>query len=198
MRNKKKTYVEELEAEIQALREENSDLKTKNNVLVTENTLLKQQIGFFEKLVMNTPKPSSGGDWNQDVCAYPPNDVRLEVESGKEESPIYYRAVPSGRIKKHTAFLGVLTIMLCMFGTLSDSEETCLSSLTTNLFAENFKMSAYSTREFLPKSDPVKTFLDDPANLISLTLKLIFMMVYVIYTIYVISIVHRHFAAHVK
>jgi len=203
VRNKKKTYVEELEGQLSNLKSEVNQLKSTNNVLSTENSLLKQQVSFFEKLFMNKnntqPQPQPQENNNLDESIFSFNDTSLDIDGLKDESPSYYRTIPSGRIRKHTAFLGVMTVLLCLYGALTTGEENHIGSTINGLLGGNNQISAVTVRSVDMKNPGevgvplnMPTPLDTP-GLITLATKLVFITVYVLYGIYVLSVVHRHF-----
>ena len=203
VRNKKKTYVEELEGQLQNLKSEVNTLKSTNNVLSTENSLLKQQVSFFEKLFMNKnntqpqPQPQENNPLDDSIFSF--NDTSLDIDGLKDESPGFYRTIPSGRIRKHTAFLGVMTVLLCLYGALTTGEENQIGSITNGLFGGN-QINAVSVPRITDMKNPgdvgiplnVPTPLDT-WGVVTLVSKLLFITVYVLYGIYVLTVAQKHY-----
>jgi regulator of replication initiation timing len=201
VRNKKKTYVEELEGQLSNLKSEVTQLKSTNNVLSTENSLLKQQVSFFEKLFMNKnntqpqPQPQETNSLDESIFSF--NDTSLDIDGLKDETPSYYRTIPSNRIRKHTAFLGVMTVLLCLYGALTTGESKSLGNFTNTLLGGgNNQVSTHTVRStervdtltHLEKSEPLDTM-----GVITLVSKLIFIGIYVLYGIYVLSVAQKHY-----
>lgn len=175
-------------------------LKSTNNVLSTENSLLKQQVSFFEKLFMNKnnntqpqPQPQENNSLDESIFSF--NDTSLDIDGLKDETPSYYRTIPSNRIRKHTAFLGVMTVLLCLYGALTTGESTQISNFTNGLLGGNNQINAVS-RSFegtdvenpLEKSSPL-----DAMGVVTLVSKLLFIGVYVLYGIYVLTVAQKHY-----
>jgi len=175
-------------------------LKSTNNVLSTENSLLKQQVSFFEKLFMNKnnntqpqPQPQENNSLDESIFSF--NDTSLDIDGLKDETPSYYRTIPSNRIRKHTAFLGVMTVLLCLYGALTTGESKEISNFTNGLLGGNNQINAVS-RSFegtdvenpLEKSSPLDTM-----GVITLVSKLLFIGVYVLYGIYVLTVAQKHY-----
>jgi regulator of replication initiation timing len=203
VRNKKKTYVEELEGQLSTLKSEVNQLKSTNNVLSTENSLLKQQVSFFEKLFMNKnntqpqAQPQENNSLDESIFSF--NDTSLDIDGLKDETPSYYRTIPSNRIRKHTAFLGVMTVLLCLYGALTTGESNQISNISNTLFGGNNPMTAVTKqpRSFDEELD-VHTPLQKPSPLdtigvITLVSKLLFIGVYALYGIYVLTVAHKHY-----
>jgi hypothetical protein len=204
VRNKKKTYVEELEGQLSNLKSEVNQLKSTNNVLSTENTLLKQQVSFFEKLFMNKnntqPQPQPQENNNLDESIFSFNDTSLDIDGLKDESPSYYRTIPSGRIRKHTAFLGVMTVLLCLYGAITTGEANHMTSITNELLGGNNQLTAVTVPRRVDMNSPGEVNIPlnipsplDTMGLVTLATKLVFITVYVLYGIYVLSVVQKHF-----
>lgn len=207
VRNKKKTYVEELEGQVAALKDEIHHLKTTNNILKTENTLFKEQVSFLEKLFTNKPaQPQQQKESALDVSTFSFNETEIEIDNdgydlNNGESPTYFRSNGGGRLRKHTAFLGVMTIVLCMYGAFTVSEEMKLGNMKAGFLGGNNQVAAYSfskivTRSFdtLSQNEPGK--LNDSLGLtgwLILGSKLAFILIYVIYAIFVLQKIHRHY-----
>ena len=202
MRNKKKTYVEELEGQVSALKEEISQLKTTNNVLSTENSLLKQQVSFFEKLFTNKQTQQQHPVENAlDTSTFSFNETETDMdhfEMNHNESPSYIRVGPGGRLRKHTAFLGVMTVLLCMYGAFTAGEEMHLGNIKSGFLGSNNQVSAF---KILPRSFESQGQLNNASDstspnlysMLSLATKLLFIGVYVLYAIYVLQKIHRHY-----
>lgn len=207
VRNKKKTYVEELECQVTGLKEEISQLKTTNNVLSTENSLLKQQVSFFEKLFTNKQAAQQPSENVLDTSHFSFNETETEIDQfdishNESSAPTFYRAGPGGRVRKHTAFLGVMTILLCMYGAFTAGEEMQLGNIKSGFLGGNNQVNAYSlnkigARSFATQNDGVVDNLNSaPTNLYSilaLGTKIVFILVYVLYAIYVLQKIHRHY-----
>jgi len=205
VRNKKKTYVEELEGQVSALKEEIGQLKTTNNVLTTENSLLKQQVSFFEKLFTNKQAQQPPVE-NVLENSFSFNETETDIdhfELHPNETPTYYRAGPAGRLRKHTAFLGVMTVLLCMYGAFTAGEEMHLGNLKSGFLGGNNHVSAYTLSKIVVRSTDTQsqgefdhTNDSSPTNLYSILIlatKMLFIVVYVLYAIYVLQKIHRHY-----
>mmetsp|Transcript_11348 Transcript_11348/g.9756 ORF Transcript_11348/g.9756 Transcript_11348/m.9756 type:complete len:213 (+) Transcript_11348:123-761(+) len=70
VRSRKKNYVEEIEVEMDALRNENSELKVKNASLEAENNVLKQRLAMFEKMVKTEDNENQNQNCNYQQSNY--------------------------------------------------------------------------------------------------------------------------------
>jgi hypothetical protein len=124
VRNRKKTYVEELEQEMEIIRRENQELKVRNSSMAAENHLLKQQITYLENLAETKNE-------NQNIQQHTYNQNEnyfLNIDDVKEEdSPLsprldfgFSRFTPKTNFGKHATFLGVLTMIICASALLSN------------------------------------------------------------------------------
>jgi len=129
VRNRKKNYTEELEIELQKVRNENSHLKTRNSEMAAENHLLKQQITFLETIV-NTKNEeiqlAQSPYRQQDYDYFLPIDDQVKEEDSPLENALspkldfgYSRVNPKSTFSKHVTILGVLTMIICTYAMLS-------------------------------------------------------------------------------
>lgn len=202
IRGKNKNFVEELKVEVEELKDEITGLKTQNNVLTSENSLLKQQITFLERLLM-------GGNGKPGVeSAIEPvaQDIKIDMKHTIKESASYSRTNNSnGKLKKHTAYLGVMTILLCISGIITQGVETrnimsrlAPSSGLTQFISFPTHPTHKSELGYTVNANPTSTTIGVPGNLSWLSLAVlgletIFIAIYVFYAIYVFSIAHRKF-----
>jgi len=207
VRNKKKTYVEELEGQVAVLKGEINQLKTTNNVLSTENSLLKQQVSFFEKLFSNKQQAPAAAVENNvlDTSSFSfNNDTEIDMEPMEisHESSLYFRSGPRGGLKRHTSFLAVMTVLLCMYGAFTAGEEMQLGNFKAGFLGGNNQVSAFTFNKIgsrsTTQSDGDVGDLDDlsPGGLFGklvLLSKMAFIMIYVVYAIYVLQKIHRYY-----
>jgi len=147
VRNRKKTFCEEAEVQIDELKKENAGLALKNATLTAENNLLKQQIGFLEKMIMKTSNNNSVPEESPCTVTHSNSQFILPIAKKEHGEPIYdnpnynlgvFRTVPQHAFKKHVALLGIVTLVLCI-GFIS--LDTTLHVETHNFNVSQFKNS---------------------------------------------------------
>lgn len=206
IRSKNKNCVEEMKGEMDDMRQEINDLKTTNNVLNSENALLKQQITFLERLLM-------GGRGNTDSTPIPENipypvNSKIEVNTNKtkEEAPTYSRKSGSGSLRKHATYLGVMTILLCISGILTQgavvrasfgaaefaSSKTSFNNVRLRPQTELGIIARGGNLSGFTHTSPVTNLYSFSSSII-IGLETLFIAAYVLYAIFVFTIAHRKY-----
>jgi len=141
------------------------------------------------------PQPQENNSLDESIFSF--NDTSLDLEGLKDETPSYYRTIPSNRIRKHTAFLGVMTVLLCLYGALTTGEENHLASTINGVLGGKNQVTTVAVPKGLDEVNVDSPFNKpsplDAMGVVTLVSKLIFIAVYVLYGIYVLSVAHKHY-----
>lgn len=158
VRNRKKNYVEVVEQDVYSLKKENTELQLKNAALTAENNLLKQQISFLERMVMNSnpnasltniPEPSNNSRF---ILPMQKDDARNDsmIEEPKLMSGGFMRMASNQTFKRHATMLGVVTLLLCVFGTMGGdiaASTGASGGLSVEAFSKSLSMTLLSLKD---------------------------------------------------
>lgn len=150
VRSRKKNYVEVVEQDIYSLKKENAELQLKNAALTAENNLLKQQISFLERMVMKNNSnssvefaPEATNNSNSLLPIHKNEGYGTGNEDTSKESGQgmggFMRMAPNHPFKKHVTMLGVVTLLLCVFG-FATSDPGTGGAVSNQLTMEAFKL----------------------------------------------------------
>jgi hypothetical protein len=226
VRYKKKNFAEEAEVQIEDLKKENATLQLKNATLTAENNLLKQQIGFLEKMVMKTNgvNPEEGHSQmryaNNNNNNNPNNSQFIlpvakkgENEDQQYDNPNYnfgvFRTVPQHAFKKHVALLGIVTLVLCIgFISLDTTLHGAQQQFSVTQFKNNIDLAikSFNTSGSADNTDTseMQTSLsklilsNQEYNSLKTFVKYIAFTAYFVYLIYVCLIANWRFILRTK